>query len=206
MGCSSAPKINKWTSPVYRLFIVPDGISSENYVRLQNALVESNRFFIVDRNNGFNAVIGEQNLERISAPTRFDNREKYSRLGRLYGAGSLIIANAACHPHSNWVSMVIRCQLNLSLISTMTGEVVATAEDTADDENGLYEITYRGELVKGNPSWIGAVNKLNENIPKNLGQKIEYDEKMLNFREANREESIREDEKRQQGVDLKGGL
>lgn len=190
-GCSSAPIKDKWTTTEFRVLLDPEGIPAMDYVRIQNALVRSGRFFVVDRAQGFRAVATEQNLthgpEHFS---RFGDPERYSELGKLYGVGAIVVAHVDCITHhSVFKGEYPRCHQNLAFVNASTAEVIATADGVNDDGESFY-----GQMRLGS-DWTDTTNGLISNIPKEF--EIErYDARMKLKRREIAEKSQREREAR----------
>jgi hypothetical protein len=186
-GCAGAPTRTKWSDPSMRILLNPQGLDSTSYVRLQQALVKSGKWFVVDRSKAFRAVVDEQSLTRINYPSRFDDSEKFARLGKMFGAGGVVQGNLQCSNSRGFWGTTVPCVLNLVIVSTVTGEIIASAE-VQDDA----EINYFGEVVIA-PSWENAVSALNDNFPKNY-KLPEWTDGMKVFKEIIKEEAQRERE------------
>lgn len=189
-GCSSGPQITKWTSPAMRIAIDPDSVSSADYVRISEALVQSGKFFVVDRQNGFRAVVQEQNVQHFDAPERFGDAERYARIARLYGVGAVVIGNVQCVSRETfWGSSYMHCVQFLALINATTAEVIAQVKGENDDAEHYY-----GD-IKIASDWTGTVNRLNDAIPKEF-EVEKWDKRMMAHRNELKEDSIRERESR----------
>lgn len=191
MGCSGMPEITKWTSPSMRIAIDPESINSADYVRIQEALVQSGKYFVVDRKDGFNAVVREQNAEHMEDAGRFGESDRYARFARLYGVGAVVIANVQCAKKQNFFTgRYIHCVQSLALVNATTAEVITQVRGTNDDAEHYY-----GD-IKIASDWTDTVNKLNDAIPKNV-EFEQYDKRMTLHRAEIREDSIREQEGKQ---------
>lgn len=165
-GCASrqVSLATKYNSPVMRVAIDADSIDRDQYARLQTALIQSNKFIVVDRGNGFRAVQKEQSMLHEDQPERFSNREKYARWGKLYGVGGVITVNVQCERRSAFTSGYYnRCLQNISLIDATSGEVLASVEQYQDSESGWNAI----------PAWTDTVNAFNKSIPAKFGHNEE---------------------------------
>ncbi len=189
MGCASQEKPRtKWSDPTMRLVINPNGIDPNNYVRIQNALVSSGKWWVVDRALAFKAAIAEQNMTRVNYPERFDDTEKFARLGKLYGVGGVIQAHAQCITKEGFLKgWYAKCVVSLSLVSTNTGEVIATSEvseETPINPYGMEPVSI---------SWEKAVDTLNDNFPKNY-EPVKWTKEMQEYKQTIKEEAVRERE------------
>lgn len=183
-ACSTNP-ITKWTSPEMRVAIDPDSLDSANYVRIRQALVESGRFFVVDRQDGFKAVVKEQNIEHRDAPNRFGDREKYARMARLFGVGAVVVGHVECMPrHGLFRGDYLYCEQFLALINAVTAEVISEVKGNDDSGEQFYG------TIKIASDWTATVAKLNSAIPRNY-EKEHYDARMKMYREEIGEDSIR---------------
>ena len=189
-GCSSVPPMTKWTSPSMRIAIDPASVSSADYVRISEALVRSGKYFVVDRENGFQAVVREQDAEHIGAPERFGDADRYARMARLYGVGAIVVGNVqGATRHTLWGTEYVHCLQHLALINATTAEVISQVQGENDDAEHYY-----GD-IKIASDWTDTVEKLNAAIPKEF-ELDKYDARMIAHRAELREESIREREGR----------
>lgn len=188
--CSSQP-YTKWTAPEFRIMVDPESVDAANYVNIRQALWESGRFFVVDRQKGFSAVIREQNMEHGQASfERFNDRDRYARLAHLYGVGGIVVAHVTCVPaRGMFQSQYIHCQQFLALVNANTAEVVAEVRGEDDSAQGWigHDMT--------SSDWTDLVGKLNNAIPKNFAKDL-TDPKLHKYQEVVKEESQRERESR----------
>lgn len=157
-GCSSTQvKRMKSTDPGLRVLIDP-AIPAEHAVEIRRALVESGKFEVVDRREGFEAAIREQNLQyRSGYADRFSDREKWMHIGAMYGAASIVTAHADCYQKKSfWGSLVRECRQNLTFINGRTGVV----ELAVSDVNSVYWTT--DWLV---PDWDKVIAKMIDKYP-----------------------------------------
>lgn len=180
-GCSTARVRTKFTDPAHRVFIVPSGINEDAYVRLQTSLVESNKFFVVDRARGFDAVKEEQDMIHRNDVDRFDDEEKYAMYGKLYSVGAVITANERCHWEQGIFSYTMVCLQNMAAIDTITGQVITAASNVSRSSDATN-------------SWDDTVDKFNASFPKTW-ESEKYDEKMMHFRKVAAENALRAKEK-----------
>lgn len=195
MGCSSTPQITKWTSPDLRVAVDPMGIDSENYIRIESALVKTKRFFVVDRGAGFKAAVREQDHthgvsysgyeDNIGKFNRYGDSDRYAKFGRLFGVGSIIVASTRCDKKRDWwKGAYMDCSQHLALINSSTGEVVAAVSGKADDAEDFYD-TWNVAA-----SWDNTVAALIEQIPEDYTPS-QYSDRMRLIRSSIREDSIR---------------
>lgn len=185
-GCSSVPR-NRLTDPTYRIAVDPTGLEAKHYVRIVQALRKSNKFIVVDRGQGFDSIVKEQNLEHVQMSDRFKDTEKYALWARILGIGSVIIGHTDCIVKDGWFKHAyVRCHQFLSAIDARTGEVLSSSE--ADSEGNSYDYA---ELA---PSWQDATDDLVNNFPKNYEDNHEH-EILRNYHEVAGEEALRMKEK-----------
>lgn len=183
-NCASKPR-TMWTDPVMRVMVDPDGIAARDYIRIVTALKSSGKWFIVDRRDGLKAILKEQKMLHRDMPDRFKDEEKYAIWGRLYGVGGVVIGHVQCAYNPGFFSSSTRCIQNLAIVSTNSGEVIATAEG----ENSDAEMSYYGDIKIGS-DWTDSVEKLNNAFPKSF-EKEKYSDDMKAFRAEAKEEAIR---------------
>lgn len=197
-GCSTAPQITKWTSPDLRVAIDPMGIDPANYVRVEEALVKTGKFFVIDRGSGFKAALNEQDhnngrqygsYDKTATFERYGDSDRYARIGKLYGVGSVIVAQTRCGVVQGFFKNTRPCKQYLALVNSSTAEVITAVSGESDDGDYFY-----GE-VNSAPSWDDTVSKLIDAMPKNYQPNL-YDARMRTYRNEIREESIRERENR----------
>lgn len=192
VGCASQPR-NKWSDPIYRTAISPIGITSDSYVRVQNAAVNTGKFFIVDRSQGLQSVMLEQDMTRVSLTRhRFSDRDKFSRLRKLWGVGSVLQCHLQCatkHSVFRFRGFYTMCTESVALVSTSTGAVIATAENEVQAPTGdnVWDESQAG------PDWTEVVDMLVERIPKNF-EKDQYTPEMEEFKQGNEQEAVNEEE------------
>lgn len=156
LGCAT-PR-TKWTDPAMRVAVVTDNANS--YVEVQTALMDTGKFFVVDRSSGFQSALSEQDFNQTE---RVEVKERFARLGRMFGVGGVIVAHVSCVPHNTFFAGLsapsVDCTEHLSLISTTTGEVVASSRD---------EVNTPSDLIWNkapSPLWSEAVNLLADHMP-----------------------------------------
>jgi len=138
----------------------PDSISENHHVRIQQALVESGKWEVIDRASGYKALKKEQDLIHRNEVDRYSDREKWSRWGEIYSIGGVVIAHAACERRSTLFlgRPYLHCLQHLSIVNATTGQVIAAVDAIAEGETGDEKIV---------PSWSEAVRKLNNAFPDN---------------------------------------
>lgn len=183
-GCATAR--TKWTDKTMRVMIDPDGIDANHYVKIQQALVDSGKWVVVDRGMGYNAIQKEQEREHRYETDRFLDREKFAHWGKLYGVGGIVVAHAQCQVKDGWIMKknYPHCQQYLSIVDTNSGEVIAAVQDEADGGSYDYQMA---------PSWDDIVAKLNNAFPSHF--EPNKDEKSLrDYKDLSQEEATRQRE------------
>jgi hypothetical protein len=186
-NCSSKER-TKWTDPNMRVIVDPDGLEARDYVRIVNALKKTGLFFIVDRKDGFKQILKEQKMIHRDRPDQFADIEKYAIWGRLHSVGGVVTGRVDCVRKNGWLHNYARCKQNLAIISTISGEVIATAEGENDDA----ELNWTGDVKIGS-DWTDTVSELVDAYPKNYEQ-LKYSDDMRLFRQEAKEEGIRQKE------------
>lgn len=183
-GCATAR--TRWTDKTMRVMINPEGITAGHYVRIQQALVESGKWVVIDRGMGYEAIKKEQEREHREQTDRFLDKEKFAHWGKLYGVGGIVVAHAQCSvKYTMWSGAAYPyCQQYLAIVDTNTGEVISAVQ--GNEEGSAYEYDIA-------PSWDNIVNKLNNAFPARFVKN--KDEKPLNdYKELSQEEAIRQRE------------
>lgn len=185
-GCAGKTPRTKFSDPVLRVMIDPDSLPANHHVRVQQALVASGKWIVVDRSDGLRAIVKEQNQLHRDSVDRFSDREKWARWGALLGIGGVVVGRVQCADKQSWFSgsKFSRCLEYLSVINASTGEVIAAVEVESDGESGEQNIA---------PSWEEAVAKLNDAYPTNY--QPNKDTKILeDYRALSKEEAVRRKE------------
>lgn len=184
-GTKKEPR-TKWTDPVMRVMIDPDSIDSKNYMKIVYALHETGRWIVVDRSSGFRAIKKEQEMLHRQEVDRFADREKYAHWGRLYGVGGVVVAQSTCQRLRTFGgSPYLKCTQNLAIIHANTGEILAVAEESAENESGWDEP----------PSWADTVFVLTENFPKHF-EASKNSERLEEYKDLSKERAIRSKEEK----------
>jgi len=177
LACSTAVKRTRSSDPVMRIAIDPKSMNLSSYVRLQRALVESGKFVVVDRSNGFKFIDREQRLQHKDKEKRVGSDERYAEWGKLYGVGGVVVGIQSCQMRTGWGGDYYRCLENLALIDVTTGETLAVSEDTQDTEEKQI-----------NPNWTRAVEAMVDNYPRvfenleNIHQTVKYSQTLQDYR------------------------
>lgn len=124
-GCSSTKVLRTQENDAMLRVILDPTIEEAHYVQIRRALVESGRFEVIDRRDGFAAALKEQDLQfRSGYQDRFSDREKWAHIGRMYGARGVITASAQCYQNKNWLGEYRKyCKQILTFIDGYTGKV-----------------------------------------------------------------------------------
>lgn len=192
VGCSSNPVRSQWTDKNMRIMIDPDSLNSSDYVDIQNALVQENKFMVVDRSNGFKAIKAEQERLHRNESDRYSDRQKWAHWGKMYGVGAIVVGHSQCFKKKklfSFYSTVDACKQYLSLIDANTGEVIVAvdglSETPAEGNNFGYE------SFKQPQSWQNVVSKFVDAYPKNYKAQY-YSEGLLRYQEISKEEAQRQ--------------
>ena len=173
-GCSSEPIRNRESDKSLRVMIDPDSVDSKNHIILQNDLISSGYFYVIDRSQAFRAIQKEQDRLHKTVPDRFEDRQKYAQWGKLYGVGAVVTAHIQCtdNPSTENVLMGLAhlatlgifhnrriCAQFLELTDSNTGEIISSVRNdfkTDDERNQM--------------SWSESVSKLVDRYPKTFRQ------------------------------------
>lgn len=171
--CSCATKRTRLSDKNMRVMIDPTGISQTDYASIQNALVRSNMWTVLDRDRGLASIKKEQNNLHVYEHNRYARQEKFAHWGKLYGAGSVIVAQSECQNRPNpWNITTLRnyCKLFLSMIDTNTGEVIvsSTVEESAP--------------FMASPDWSDAVEELADAYPTHFKEE-KLHQRLLDYKE-----------------------
>jgi hypothetical protein len=152
------------TDPALRVLLDPR-IPVEQYVQIRRALVQSGKFEVVDRRDGFELAIQEQDMQfRSGYADRFSDQEKWAHIGQMYGARGIITAHAECYQDKNfWGSYRRYCKQELAFIDGVTG-VVEFAVNGKNDEPWVVGYTA--------PDWDDTVAKAVETFPEYFKPRI----------------------------------
>lgn len=158
IGCGSTEIVRTpETDPQLRVFLDPR-IPVAHYVQIRRKLVETRKFEVIDRNEGFEAALREQELQHGYMGRRFSDKEKWAWVGEFYGAAAVITATPMCFNRYNfWGRYVQECKQELALINASTGKVeMAVAGKNQEDVVVGYSA----------PDWDEVVQRLSDEYPK----------------------------------------
>lgn len=183
-GCASQPR-TQWTDKTMRVMIDPDSISADHHVAIQKALVQSGKWFVVDRAQGYQALKAEQERLHRDEQDRYADREKYAHWGKMYGVGGIVVAAAQCKKKQGFFfgGWSLVCKQYLSIVDSNTGEVIAAIDDENDSSDA--------EFV---PGWEDAVAKLNSAYPDSF-KSHKTSERLENYKDLSAEEAQRQRER-----------
>lgn len=192
-ACSHAVVRDLSTDPELRVLLDPR-IPVEQYVQIQRALVQSGKFEMVDRRDGFEAMIREQDLQfRSGYADRFSDREKWAHIGKAYGAAAIITAHASCYQKKTWLGRFDRyCKQTLFFINGVTGKIEFAV-------NGENHEEWTADFTA--PDWDETVEKAVAAYPKYfeprkispmLDQYMDQSEEYAKRERAKQEEAKRE--------------
>lgn len=174
VGCSSEPKRTRNSDKTLRVMLDPDSIDSKNHVILQNDLLSTGKFYVIDRAQAFKAVQKEQERLHKDQPDRFEDQQKYAHWGKLYGVGGIIVAHFQCTDNPSTENILYGvahlatlgifhnrriCAQFIELVDSNTGEIVSSVRSDFKTDNENYKM-----------SWADAVEKLLEAYPKYFEQ------------------------------------
>ena len=183
LGCASIPR-TKLTDKSMRVMIDPAHLDQENYVRLQTALVNSGKWVVVDRSDGFEAVKQEQLRQNRTEDDRYEDKERWSHWGKLYGVGAVIVPHADCIRQTHFWTNAERkgCRQFLRIVDANTAEVIAAVEGQ------------NTSTPLDTPDWKDTVASLDEHYPE-VFEKVEYHEKLKAYQVESEERAKKEKEK-----------
>lgn len=180
-GCSSVPR-TKFTDKTMRVMVDPEGVDAANYVRIEQALVGSEKWTVVDRGQGFSAIKKEQERSQRDEADRFSDREKWAHWSKLYGVGGVVSAHVQCQQKRGFFGgLYLHCTQSLAIMDSNTGEVIAAVSKDANSDRNEYELA---------PSWEDTVVALNDAYPAKFHES--KDTRILeDYRQVSKEEAQR---------------
>jgi len=183
-GCSSQQRRTKWTDPTMRVMIDPDSIPAKHHVRIQSALVQSNKWVVIDRAAGFRAIKAEQERLHRYNIDRFDDKEKWTHWGKLYGVRGIIVGHVQCTRKRTFLfkKLYTSCLQYLSIIDANSGKVLAAIENKEDGDSGDY-----GQA----PSWEDSVEMLADSFPEYF-ERDKSSDRLNEYRDLSKERAIRQ--------------
>ena len=116
--------------------VPPDSIPADHHVMIQQALVDSGKWFVVDRSSGFKAIKSEQQRLHRDEADRYEDREKWAHWGKMYGVGGIVVAQAQCKKEQGWLlgRWYQVCRQFLSIVDANTGEVITAIQNDAESD------------------------------------------------------------------------
>lgn len=190
VGCSSSLKRTKWTDKNMRVFIDCQQLDDSQCAQLKYSIVSSGVFTVVDRDSGMTAIQKEQERMHRKQIDRFDDKEKWAHWGKLYGAASAIVAHVQCQQENSFWNMAQnrqRCQQNLAMVDTNTGEVLVAVRG----ENTGTSSYDRSYMV---PDWDGTVAALVDKYPKKFMDDQQYAKSVVQYQAVSKEHAARQKE------------
>lgn len=186
VGCAGKTPRTKYSDPHMRVALWPNGVDAANHVRIQQALIATGRFIVVDRGAGLAAIKEEQEALHETQAARFADPEKFAHWGKLLGVGAVVVAHTQCAEKHAWIvnAMYARCQQFLEIVNSNTGEVMASAEGSENTDNNEQDLA---------PSWEDTVDHLVESYPKFYEQNRDTRE-LSSYRDLSKEEALRHKE------------
>lgn len=183
-ACATSDPRTKWTDRAMRIMVDPASIDADNHVLIEQALVESGKWFVVNRSSGFEAIKTEQERLHRGENDRFDDHEKWALWGRLYGVGGVVTAAIQCRKTSQFITgyHYLSCRQFLSIVDANTGEIIASvqAQNKGDEPDML-------------PTWNDTVASLNQAFPADF-KPSRMSPKLTQYREVAAEEAQRQRE------------
>lgn len=163
VACSSDPKRTRDSDKTLRVMIDPDSIDSANHVVLQNDLISSGKFYVIDRAAAYKAVKKEQERQHLTEADRFEDKQKYALWAKLYGAGGVVVAHIQCVDNQSTGNILIGvahlatlgvfhksrvCDQFLELVDTNTAEVISSVRNTYKTDSERYEMSWKDSVEK----------------------------------------------------------
>lgn len=170
-GC--AQKRTRYSDKTMRVMIDPDSIDSANYVRLQQALIESGKWEVIDRYKGYKAMKKEQERQHRTEADRFEDKQKWAMWGKMYGVGGIVVPNAQCQTNFTWLRHrpYAYCLQTLSIVDANTGEVITMV---SHKQEGEVDETYMAT------TWEDTVERFNKAFPSTF-KPVAYTERLQNY-------------------------
>lgn len=184
VACSSNPEKyrTKFTDKNMRLMVDPASLSTENYVRLQTALVQQQMWTVLDRKSGLEAIKKEQEELHKKNSDRYLDKEKFAHWGKLYGVGAVVVGHTQCFFKSKLFSLNIKdyyCDQMINLVDANSGEVILGVEGG--------QFTDGPEIA---PDWKEMAMKLADAYPKRF-ERVPVSEKLETYKAESEEEAKR---------------
>lgn len=185
-GCASKQKRTKWTDPVMRVMIDPQSVDATDYVSIQYALHATGKWIIVDRNDGYEAIVKEQERIHRDMVDRFADREKYAHWGKLYGVGGVVVGHRRCVRKQTMIlgSDYRDCRVHLAIINANTGEVLSAASGKE-----------RLDGWDSTPTFEEVADTVTDQFPKHF-EPNKNAESLERYKDISKEEAIRQKEQK----------
>lgn len=183
-ACASNEARTKWTDKAMRIMVDPASIDAQNHVMIEQALVSSGKWFVVNRSSGYEAIKTEQERLHRDENDRFDDHEKYALWGKMYGVGGVVTAAVQCRKTVEFLigRHFLECRQFISIVDANTGEILASVQNV---NNGEHPDMY--------PTWDKTVDTLNEAFPKDFTPS-KISKGLTQYREVAAEEAQRQRE------------
>lgn len=154
-GCATGPKFS-WTDKGARLIIDPTGIKAEHYAMIQDALVRTDRFVILERPT----EVGEIKAELSQVPSDND-KARWAVWAKKQGIGGVVVAHVQCYNKKPFLKGWKQyCHQYVAIMNPTSGDVLAAAEDTNEEDTGVgYQYIV--------PSWEDVVGQLSSKYERN---------------------------------------
>lgn len=182
-ACSTTKKIErtKFSDKNMRVMVFHENLPSDEYVRLNSAVIRSNRFVVIDRARGFEAIKAEQDMIHKQMPDRFDNKQKFAHYGKLYGVGAVLVGHIQCsRAFHRWSGGAYqKCYQAINMIDSNTGEIVAGVESEQ------FDLDY-----SDTSDWMDTVDTLVAKYPKYFEEDKRHP-KLIEYEEVSKEEATR---------------
>jgi len=109
-----ATSFDRQHSPLLRVRIAKTNLAQEEVFVLQSGLQQSQRFFLLDRDQGLKEIELEKDFQKLSVP----EKKRYMLRQTYEGAGAILKASSFCSMRQSLLtgSLFARCQQTLSLI------------------------------------------------------------------------------------------
>lgn len=185
-SCSSPEKRTKFSDKTMRIFLYPRSLKSNDYVRLQSALIKADVWTVLDRRDGYAATLREQERQHRNQSGRFSDEEKFAHWAKLQGAGGVIIGHIQCtYSKSLWKSKPFnKCYQAINIVDTNTGEIVVGVDGHNNSPMGE------------RPDWEEIVEKLTDVYPKHFTEE-KISERLHRYKQESKEEAQRQKEREQ---------
>lgn len=148
---------SKYNTPEMRIMIDPRNTTPENYIAIQEALFSSGRWDIVDRSSAFRAIKKEQEFEHKYMRDRFNDADKWSWWGQLFGIRAVVVFSSECGQRKKWRWFATDhykvCNQKIVLYDANTALTLAAIAHREEGNYGDQDLEV---------SWENAVKKFNK--------------------------------------------